>query len=82
MRMGQTQRGNSGFAAEAGSRLGSPRIAAVAAAAGHTGSGTRLDIADKAAGSLLGTLAVVQNDQMAERACQSAVGRVVPNHKT
>lgn len=80
MRMGQTQRGNLGFAAEAGSRLGSLRIAA--AAAGHTGSGTRLDIADKAAGSLLGTLAVVQNDQTAEKACQSAVGRVAPNHKT
>lgn len=68
VRMGQTQRGNLGFAAEAGSCLGSLRNAAaavvvvVAAAAEHTGSGIHLDIADKAAGSLLGTLAVAQND--------------------
>lgn len=85
VRMGQTQRGNLGFAAEAGSCLGSLRIAvavAAAAAAEHTGSGIRLDIADKAAGSPLGTLAVAQNDQTAGKACQSTVGQVVPNHKT
>jgi hypothetical protein len=82
--MGQTQRGNLGFAAEAGSCLGSLYIAAVAvavvavvvaAAAEHTGSGIRLDIADKAAGSLLGALAVAQNDQTAGKACQSTVGQ-------
>lgn len=79
VRMGQTQRDNLGFAAEAGSCLGSLRIAvAVAvAAAEHTGSGIRLDIADKAAGSPLGTLAVAQNDQTAGKACQSTVGQVV-----
>lgn len=78
MCMDQTQRGNSGFVAEAGSHLGSLRIAvAAAAAAEHTGSGTRLDIVDKAVGSLLGTLAVVQNDQTAEKAGQSIVGQVV-----
>lgn len=81
--MDQIQGGSLGFAAEAGSHLDSLRIAAVAvvaAAAEHTGSGTHLDIADKAVGSPLGTLAVVQNYQMAEKAaCQSFVG---PNHKT
>lgn len=82
VRMGQTQRDNLGFAAEAGSCLGSLRIAVAAAAAEHTGSGIRLDIADKAAGSPLGTLAVAQNDQTAGKACQSTVGQVVPNHKT
>lgn len=87
VRMGQTQRGNLGFAAEAGSCLGSPRIvvavvvAVVPAAAEHTGSGIRLDIADKAVGSPLGTLAVAQNDRTAGKACQSTVGLVVPNHK-
>lgn len=87
VRMGQTQRDNLGFAAEAGSCLGSLRIAVAvvavaAAAAEHTGSGIRLDIADKAAGSPLGTLAVAQNDQTAGKACQSTVGQVVPDHKT
>lgn len=77
MCMGQTQRGNLGFAAEAGSQLGSLHIAA-AAAVEHTGSGNHLDIADKAAG----TLAVVQNDQTTEKVCLSTVGQVVPNHKT
>lgn len=60
-RMGQTQRDNLGFAAEADSHPGSLRIAA-AAAVEHTDSGNRLDIADKAAGSLFGTLAVVRNE--------------------
>ena len=56
-RMDRIRRGNSGFAAEVGSHLGNLRIVA---AADHTGSGTRLGIAGKVAGSLLGTLAVVQ----------------------
>jgi len=51
MRMGRTRRGNSGFAAEVGSHLGSLRIAA--AAADYTGSGTLWGIVGKAAGSLL-----------------------------
>lgn len=76
VRMGQTQRGNLGFAAEAGSL----RIAV--AAVEHTGSDNRLGIADKAAGSLLETLAVVRNYRTAEKACQSTVGRVVPSRKT
>lgn len=58
-RMGQIQRDNLGFAAEADSHPGSLRIAA---AVEHTDSGNRLDIADKAAGSLFGTLAVVRNE--------------------
>lgn len=50
MRMGRTRRGNSGFAAEAGSHRGSLHIAA---AADYAGSGTLQGIVGKAAGSLL-----------------------------
>lgn len=83
VRMDQIQGGSLGFVVEADGHLGSLRIAAVAVAAEHTGSGTHLNIADKAVGSPLGTLAVVQNSQMAEKAaCQSFVGQVAPNHKT
>jgi hypothetical protein len=53
MRMGRTRRGNSGFAAEVGSHLGSLRIAA---AADYTGSGTLWGIVGRAA------VAVVRKD--------------------
>lgn len=91
MRMGRTQRGNLGFAAEVGSLRIAVAVAdavvavvvdvvaaAAAVAVEHTGSGIRWDIAGKAAG----TLAVVHNDQMAGKARRSTVGQVVQSRTT